>query len=134
LSRDISLEMWEKFVMLCTLASMTCLLRANVGEIAATQDGAQIMLRTLDDCVAVARAAGHAPREKFLASIRSVLTQANSPLEASMRRDLEAGGRTEADHIVGDMLSRAVSGGIEAPFLRAAYAQLQAHEARVRAR
>jgi 2-dehydropantoate 2-reductase len=130
LSRDIMLEMWEKFVMLCSLASMTCLFRAKVGEIAATPDGAKLMLSTLEDCCAVAKAAGHPPREKFLASIRGVLTQTGSPLEASMRRDLEAGGRTEADHIVGDMVRRATAAGIDAPLLRAAYVHLQAHEAR----
>ena len=130
LSRDIVLEMWEKFVLLCTLASMTCLLRAKVGEIAATNDGARLMLATLDDCAAVAKAAGYPPRDKVLISLRGVLTQAGSPLEASMKRDLEAGGRTEADHIVGDMVRRATEAGIDAPLLRAAYTQLQAHEKR----
>lgn len=130
LSRDITLEMWEKFVMLCTLASMTCLFRAKIGEIVATQDGAQLILKTLDDCTAVAKAAGHMPREKVLSAFRNVLTQAGSPLEASMRRDLEAGGATEADHVVGDMLRRATAAGIDAPLLRAAYVHLQAHEQR----
>lgn len=130
LSRDIILEMWEKFVMLCSLAAMTCLLRAKIGEIAATRDGTQLMLQMLDDCTAVAAAAGYRPREKFLTSIRGVLTQQGSPLEASMRRDLEAGGRTEADHIVGDMLNRATVAGIDATLLRAAYCHLQAQEAK----
>ncbi len=131
LSRDITLEMWEKFVLLCTLASMTCLLRANIGEIAATEHGARLVLRTLDECIAVAKNAGNAPRDKFLTSIRGVLTQANSPLDASMHRDLEAGGRTEADHIIGDMLLRATTAGLDAPLLSAAYTQLQAHEMRL---
>ncbi len=130
LSRNILMEMWEKFVMLTSLAAMTCLMRANVGEIAATQDGAKLMSRMLDDCTAVAKAAGHPPREKFLQSIRALLTQIGSPLEASMRRDLEAGGRTEGDHIVGDMLRRANDYGIESLLLSAAYVHLQAHEMR----
>jgi len=130
LSRDIMLEMWEKFVLLTSLAAMTCLMRANVGEIAATQDGVALMNRTLDDCAATATAAGHAPRGKYLANVRAVLTQTGSPLEASMRRDMEAGGRTEGDHVVGDMLRRATAAGIDAVTLRAAYCHLQAHEGR----
>jgi 2-dehydropantoate 2-reductase len=130
LSNNIIGEMWEKFVLLTSLASLTCLLRANVGEIVATQDGASLMTRMLDDCAAVAKAAGYPPRANFMSVIRGTLTQKGSPLEASMRRDLEAGGPTEADHIVGDMLRRANEAGIDATLLRAAYCQLQAHEAR----
>jgi 2-dehydropantoate 2-reductase len=133
LSRDILLEMWEKFVLLTSLASMTCLLRGTVGEIAATQDGAQLMSQVLDDCAAVAKAAGFTPRDKYLATIRSVLTQIGSPLAASMRRDLEAGGPTEGDHIVGDMLKRANAAGVDSMLLRAAYCHLQVHAAKLKA-
>ncbi len=130
LSRNILLEMWEKFTLLTSLAAMTCSMRANVGEIAATQDGAQLMSRMLDDCASVANAAGYMPRANYLTSVRGVLTQKDSRLEASMRRDMESGGATEADHVVGDMLRRASEAGIDAPLLRAAYCHLQAYEAR----
>jgi 2-dehydropantoate 2-reductase len=130
LSRNILLEMWEKFVLLASLAGMTCLMRANVGEIAATQDGAALMLRMLDDCAAVATAAGNAPRPIYMAPIKALLTQRNSLLEASMRRDMEQGRATEADHVVGDMLRRARAAGIESGLLKAAYCSLQAYEHR----
>jgi 2-dehydropantoate 2-reductase len=128
MSRDIMLEMWEKFVLLASLAGMTCLMRANVGEIAATQDGAALMLRMLDDCAAVATAAGHAPRANYMTPIKALLTQRNSLLEASMRRDMEQGRATEADHVVGDMLRRAGAAGVESGLLKAAYSSLQAYE------
>jgi 2-dehydropantoate 2-reductase len=128
LSRDIMLEMWEKFVLLASLAGMTCLMRANVGEIAATQDGAALMLRMLDDCAAVATAAGHAPRPTYMTPIKALLTQRSSLLEASMRRDMEQGRATEADHVVGDMLRRAGAAGVASALLQAAYCSLQAYE------
>jgi len=130
LSRDILLEMWEKFVLLTSLAAMTCLLRANVGEITATKDGTKLVSRMIDDCAAVATAAGHTPRGKYVDNVRNLLTQKGSVLEASMRRDLEARGPTEADHIVGDMLKRAEAAGLDPLLLRAAYCHLQAHENR----
>ena len=133
LSRNIMLEMWEKFVLLTSLAAMTCLMRANVGEIAATQEGAGLMSGTLDDCAATAAAAGFAPRGKYLDNVRALLTQKGSVLEASMRRDMEGGGQTEADHIVGDMLKRALAANVHATTLRAAYCHLQAYEARRKA-
>lgn len=130
LSRSIMLEMWEKYVLLTSLAGMTCLMRANVGEIASTQDGAGLMLRMLDDCAAVAAAAGHAPRSNYMTSIKSLLTQTNSVLEASMRRDMAQDRPTEADHVVGDMLRRAQAGQIDSLLLKSAYCHLQAYERR----
>jgi len=130
LSHNILLEMWEKFVLLASLAGMTCLMRANVGEIATTQDGAALMLRMVDACAAVATAAGNAPRAIYMTPIKAILTQRNSLLEASMRRDLEQGRATEADHVVGDMLRRARTAGVESELLQAAYCSLQAYEHR----
>jgi 2-dehydropantoate 2-reductase len=130
LSRNIMLEMWEKYVLLASLAAMTCLMRANVGEIVATQDGAALMARMLDDCAAVAATSGNAPRANYMTSIKSLLTQRNSVLEASMRRDMAQGRPTEADHVVGDMLRRAQAGNIESKLLKSAYCHLQAYEHR----
>jgi 2-dehydropantoate 2-reductase len=48
-----------------------------------------------------------------------------------MRRDLESGGRIEADHIVGDMLHRAETLGQPAPLLRTAYCHLQCYQNRL---
>jgi len=133
LSRDILLEMWEKYVLLASLAGMTCLMRANVGEIAGTRDGVALMSGMLAECAAVAAAAGNAPRANYMTSIKAVLTQADSPLEASMRRDLERGLPTEADHVIGDMLRRAKAAKVQSVLLSSAYCHLQAYEHRRRA-
>jgi 2-dehydropantoate 2-reductase len=45
-----------------------------------------------------------------------------------MLRDIDAGSPTEADHIVGDMISRAKKYGIETPLLQTAYTHLQVYE------
>ena len=50
-----------------------------------------------------------------------------------MRQDLEAGRRTEADAIIGDILRRAKAFGTAAPLMRAAYTHLQVHENRLKA-
>jgi 2-dehydropantoate 2-reductase len=131
---NVMQEMWEKFVMICAMAGMNSLMRANVGEIAATDDGAAITLDALAECQAVAEAAGFSPRPPHRTQIAAMLTEKGSPNSASMRNDLEAGGRTEADALVGDMLRRARSLGIATPLLRAAHCHLQIHENRLAAR
>jgi 2-dehydropantoate 2-reductase len=127
LSDNIMRDMWEKYAFICTLAGTNSLLRANVGEICRTQDGAALTLEMLDDCVAVAVAAGYPPRESFLEATRKRLIDPDSDFAASMLRDIQSGGAVEADHIVGDMAARARAIGRPATLLRAAYAQLQAY-------
>jgi len=129
LSPEIRLETWEKFVLLATYAGMTCLMRAPVGRIMRADEGEALMLEMLAECVAVATGAGYPPRADFLAETRAMLTEPGSPGSASMLRDIERGGRTEGEHILGDMLARARAGGGAAPLLRLAHAHLQVYEA-----
>ncbi len=130
LASDILLEMWEKYVLLATLAAMTCLMRASVGDIMATDEGEALTVACLATCEDTAKAAGHEPRADRMAQARRMLTEAGSTFTASMLRDIEAGNRTEADHIVGDMLKRAAAAKVPCGILRAAYCHLQAYEAR----
>ncbi len=127
-SENIIQEMWEKWVMLTTLASSTSLMRAPVGDILAVPGGREFMLGLRDECSAVAKAAGHAPREALLTRLTGMLTTEGSPATASMYRDIKAGARVEADHIVGDMIERADAGKVPVPRLRTAYTHLKAYE------
>ena len=129
-SADIEQDMWEKFVLLASLAAMTCLMRASVGEILAAADGEALMREMLSTCVAAAGAAGHAPRAESLQKTEAMLFARGSAFTASMLRDTEAGGRVEADHIVGDMLRRARAAGADVRLLAAAYCHLQAYQTR----
>jgi 2-dehydropantoate 2-reductase len=61
-----------------------------------------------------------------------MLTQKGSTFSASMLRDLEAGGPTEGDHILGAMLALARKHGLAAPLLEAAATHLEAYAARRR--
>ncbi|MDQ2804026.1 MAG: 2-dehydropantoate 2-reductase [Pseudomonadota bacterium] len=129
-SEDIGQDMWEKFILLATMGAMTCLMRANVGEIMQADDGEALMEETLAESDRVAGTAQHPARPEFLARARAILTERGSDFAASMLRDVERGGATEAAHIVGDMVARARSAGLASPMLRVAWCHLQAHEAR----
>ncbi len=130
LSPDIELEMWEKIVFLCSLASATCLFRANVREIVAAPGGREAMERALAANVEIATREGHAPRPGSIEFARSRLTDPVGTWSASMLRDLEAGGQVESDHIVGWMLERARKHGVDDTILSLAYTHLKAYEAR----
>jgi len=132
ISDDILQAMWE-FVMLASLAASTTLTRANVGEIIAARSGEWLMLSLLGEVERIAAAEGHAPLPDALERTRKMLTAKGSTFSASMMRDMIAGNRTEADHIVGDLVRRAEKHAIAVPLLRTALANLEVHEARRRA-
>ncbi len=128
LSEHIEQDMWDKFLFLTTLASATCTMRANVGEILSTVAGEGFIVGLLDECENVAVANHRTPNPDQLLDYRNQLTERGSSLTASMLRDIERGGPTEADHIIGDMVRRADASGIKVPLLKLSYSHLQAYE------
>jgi 2-dehydropantoate 2-reductase len=127
-SDTILLDMWEKWVFLASLAGITCLMRAAIGDIVRAPDGTDLVMGLLNECRAIAAAAGYLPRQESWQRSVGMLTAAGSPLTASMLRDMERGAAVEADHIVGDLLVRA--GSHPTPLLRVVYTHLKAYEAR----
>jgi 2-dehydropantoate 2-reductase len=131
---NILLEMWEKFILIGAMAGMNCLMRGTVGDIVATEEGERLMVEAIDEVASIAVASGFQPRPQSRDRVQTMLTEAGSPNSASMRQDLEAGRRTEAEAIIGDLLRRARRFGLATPLLRAAWCHLQVHENRLAAK
>jgi len=130
LSNVVLLEMWEKWVLLGTFAGMTCLMRGAVGDIVAA-GAADLTEALLEECRQIAAAQDQMIRPDVLQRTRALLTQANSTVMASMLRDLERGAKTEADHVLGDLLDRQSELAVISPsLLRIAYLNLKTYEAR----
>lgn len=127
---DVEQAMWNKFVFWSALAGATCTLRASLGEVLQTVAGEALVSGLLGECAALAQACGHALSESQLATCRKQLSEPGSVLAASMLRDIERGSATEAEHTLGDLVSRAGSFGLASPYLRLAYSHLQAYELR----
>ncbi|MCJ2133164.1 2-dehydropantoate 2-reductase [Methylobacterium sp. J-026] len=132
LSDAILLEMWEKWVFLATLAGATTLMRAAVGDIVAAPGGADFMAALHGECTVVAAASGFPPRTVVAERARGQLTAAGSTFTASMLRDIENGGRIEADHVIGDLIARGrrLAPAAAFPLLTQVYTGLKAYEAR----
>lgn len=128
-SGEIMLEMWEKFIFLCTLASMSTLFRNSTGNILQAPDGAAILRECFDECRAVMEGSGYTPRAPYVERVLALLLEPGSPRQGSMARDIARGNKVEADHVVGDMMNRAKALGIATPLLRVAYTGLKAYEA-----
>jgi 2-dehydropantoate 2-reductase len=103
-------------------------MRASIGDINAAPGGHDAIIRLLHECRAVGEAAGFAPRAPFLEMMLGVFNTAGSPLMASMLRDIERGGATEGEHVLGGMVARARGFGIATPILDLAYSHVCAYE------
>jgi 2-dehydropantoate 2-reductase len=112
----VTRALWEKFAGLAALAAMTCLMRGTVGDILGSDDGAALFGRSCAACLgaaSAASAAGPAPRATALGALRALWPDPASKTTASILRDLQAGGRTEAAHVVGDMRRRVRAAAID---------------------
>ena len=127
---DILQEMWEKLVHLSTAAAMTCLMRGSVGEIASVPEAKQMFQLLLDQAAKVAEHNGHRPSDEFMGTYRTLFADRSSGYTTSMLRDVEAGKRTEAQHIVGHMVREARLAGIESSLFEVALANLEVYEQR----
>jgi 2-dehydropantoate 2-reductase len=130
LSTNIVGELWFKLVHLSTVAGMTCLMRANIGEIVRTPEGSALLNQLFDTNAAIAGHHGHRPDEKFVATYRDLFSQTGALYEASMQRDLEKGGPIESEQILGYMLGKCRAAGLPDTLHLAAYTHVKAYEQR----
>jgi 2-dehydropantoate 2-reductase len=128
LSPAILQEMWDKWVFIAAGAGITCLMRAAVGDIMAAGAG-DLTAGLFDEAAGIAAASGFPLQDAVLARGKANFTTPGSRIMASMLRDIERGGAIEADHIIGDLLSRAKQPN-PLGLLRIVYAHLKAYEAR----
>ncbi len=129
LSRTIARDMWEKWILLATVGGINCLMRGNIGQVQAAADGPAFMARFLDEVTAVVKAVGVAPSEAFLTGAAASLQEPGSTMTTSMYRDLQRGGRIEAEQIIGDLVMRAQRAQIDIPLLLAVNAHLSVYQA-----
>jgi 2-dehydropantoate 2-reductase len=121
-------EMWEKWVFIATGAGITSLMRSTVGDIEAA-GGASFARTLLSECADIATATGFPPSQASLERGRATFTEPGSSLTASMYRDIERGGRTEGEHILGDLLRRGHDTSLT-PLLHIAYTHVATYEVR----
>ena len=127
---DILATMWQKWTMLASAGAINCLLRSPIGAAVSAPGGRETARQVMTECETIAAANGY-PAEDLelrLATEQRLLNR-SSTLTTSMYRDMQRGLPVEADHILGDLVERGRRHGVEAPLLRAAYAQLSVYAA-----
>jgi 2-dehydropantoate 2-reductase len=100
-SAEMPLELWRKFVFITTMGSCCGLARTSIGPVRAAPMGQALLERATAESVAVGRAMGigFAPDEvtRVLDQVRAL----PAAMKPSFLLDLERGGPTELDVLVG---------------------------------
>lgn len=123
---DVASRLWEKWAFIAAAGVITCLFRGTIGDILAAGGEAQI-LQAIAECEQIAEATGHRVSEAGHAQSLGLLTESGSAFTSSLYRDLQHGDPVEAEHIIGDLATRAAALEAPAPLLNAALLQLRTH-------
>jgi 2-dehydropantoate 2-reductase len=116
---DISLELWQKFVVIVTMSSITSSMRSTIGPIRANPLTRQFALDLMREVVAVGRAKGIALDPDF-AEKRIAHVDGMAPeMRASMALDLELGRPLELPWLAGAVVDLGAEKGVPTPCCRA---------------
>jgi 2-dehydropantoate 2-reductase len=130
-SGHIIADMWSKWVFIASLAALTCLMRATVGDISAVAGGDELAQAILAEAAATAGACGYRLPDGDTEAYTAAFTRKGSPLTASLYRDVVAGRPTETDYVLGDLIRRARARHVAAPLIELADLQLRVYDARL---
>ena len=96
LNANIVQDLWDKWIMLCTLAATCCLMRGSSGDVLEADEGLAIVLETVEESRQVAAAAGHdaaRSREGRDGRSRPYRGRHDRPREEGRPRDAEPAAR-----------------------------------------
>ena len=125
LSEQILTELWMKFVVLATNASMTALTRQPIGKLRDDPDLRPIFMAACQETIAVGRAKGVALPADALERTLHFLDHAPPTMKASMALDLERGNRLELPWLGGKVVELGRRLGIPTPAHGMMYAMLK---------
>ncbi len=112
---DITVKVWEKFIMLSALSAITALARLTIGQVLADPDCAGLLRNAVEETCAVGRKACPQLPEDAKARGMATLEGLPSGVRASMLDDLERGKRLELMDLSGEVVRLGELHGIATP-------------------
>jgi 2-dehydropantoate 2-reductase len=125
-SIQVDVELWQKFVFIASVATVCGLARAPIGRVRAAARGSEFIEAAVGEAVSVARAKGvRLPDDQKARAITTI--QGLPPqMRPSFLVDLERGGATELDALMGTVSRLGHELGVPTPVHSAATAALAA--------
>jgi 2-dehydropantoate 2-reductase len=114
-SDDIHRDIWDKMVILSTVAGLTSLLRLPIGPIRDDPETSRLLRDGLAEALAVARAAGANLREDLVDRQLEEIDRLPFEMKSSMLQDLEGGRRLEVAWLSGTIARLGREHGVATP-------------------
>jgi 2-dehydropantoate 2-reductase len=111
---DMRRGMWEKFVFLVGMSSLTALTRLPIAVTRADPELRALLQQVMDETAALARAEGVALAADFVAKQMAVIDGLPAQAKASMANDLDAGKPLELPWLAGAVARRSARAGLKA--------------------
>jgi len=131
LVKDVRRALWEKFVSLASMASITAAADATMGDIFATPAARDLFEAAVREAAAVAAADGVAISESQLQRILTALVDLPA-MKSSLQRDLQRGHPLELEYLSGSVVRLGERYGVPTPLHRTLYALVRLVETRRR--
>jgi 2-dehydropantoate 2-reductase len=111
---DMRRVMWEKFVFLVGMSSLTALTRLPIAVTRADPELRALLQQVMDETAALARAEGVPLPADFVARQMAVIDGLPAQAKASMAHDLDAGKPLELPWLAGAVARRSARAGLKA--------------------
>jgi 2-dehydropantoate 2-reductase len=123
---QVDVELWQKFVFIASLATVCGLGRSSIGPVRSAAQGEEFIATAVGEVVAVARARGvQLPADQAARTV-AMIQGLPSQMRPSFLSDLERGGPTELDALMGAVSRMGHAVGVPTPVHSAATAALAA--------
>lgn len=129
ISSDIDADLWHKFVMLASFSAVSCLARANIGQVLASDEACALLHDAAEEAAAVGRASGVSLPHDIAALVSRQVQDMPKDGKPSMLEDLEAGRPLELPFLSGAVVRLGQRRGVATPIHSAAYRALAMHAA-----
>lgn len=125
ISDQIHIDLWSKFVGMTTMSALTCLTRLPARTIVSVPETRQLVVHSMDEVIAVARARGIELPDDIKAGLLAFLDNLDPTWKTSMCNDLEAGKPIEVESLSGTMHRLGEELGVPTPIHTTAYRALK---------
>jgi 2-dehydropantoate 2-reductase len=129
ISPAIDADLWTKLILNAALNPISAAVHATYGEAVAIPESRVTVTRLVEECVAVARAAGVPLPDTDFAAMVLAFGEKVGQVYASTAQDLERGKRTEIDALNGYIVRRGAELGVPTPVNQALLALVRLREA-----
>jgi 2-dehydropantoate 2-reductase len=114
-SDNVTVALWQKFVLLASIAAVCGVSRSAVGGIRKTTAGRRSFERAVHEVVELGKARGIALPENAAAQAIAQLEAFSDDARPSLLLDVESGSRTEVDVLSGAISRMAEAAGVQVP-------------------